>query len=63
MNNCPRCFTGSLINYHSTAELMCVSCGYEVRAIPQDVIDEVRQSNGKRRLKGSDVKLPEFGLD
>jgi len=62
MGRCPRCITGSLINYHIANEVICVSCGYEVRTIPQDVLDEISKSNGKRKLKGSEVRLPEIEL-
>ena len=57
MSKCSRCITGSLITRGT--ELICLSCGYEVRAIPQDVLDEIKESHGKRRLKGSDIKLPD----
>lgn len=56
MSRCPRCITGSLITRGT--ELICLSCGYEVRTIPQDVLDEIKVSHGRRRLKGSDTKLP-----
>jgi len=65
---CPRC-KGRLVSRQFSLspkdiEVTCLSCGYEVVDIPQDVLSEVAHSFGKVKLAGY-IGHPRFnnGLD
>ena len=63
MLRCPRCRTGYLLTRSysldkSDTETCCLTCGYEVRDIPQDVLDEVAKAYGKSKLNLSPLPRP-----